>query len=163
LIEKAKEPRKCLAVVRIRGTISGSREVRETLQMMRLTRNNYAVLVDDRASFQGMLKTARDYVTWGEVSKETVNQLIRGRGLLAGRKKITDEYSQKIGYKTIEELVDAVFSCNVEYSKLPSIQPMFRLHPPSKGFKGKIKKGYGSGGELGYRGEQINLLITRMI
>jgi large subunit ribosomal protein L30 len=40
---------------------------------------------------------------------------------------------------------------------------VFRLHPPSKGFKGKIKRGYGSGGELGYRGEKINELLRRML
>jgi len=34
------------------------------------------------------------------------------------------------------------------------MQPVFKLHPPTKGFKGKIKKGYSMGGELGYRGEK---------
>lgn len=131
--------------------------------MLRLTRNNHAVLVDDRASFQGMLKTARDYVTWGEASKETVSALIKKRGLLAGRKKMTDEYAQKSGYKSVEDLADAIFNCRAEYWKLPNLQPIFKLHPPSKGFKGKIKKGYGAGGELGYRGEKINELIMRMI
>jgi large subunit ribosomal protein L30 len=37
------------------------------------------------------------------------------------------------------------------------------LHPPTKGFKGKIKKSYSAGGELGYRGEKINELIKRMV
>jgi len=152
-----------LAVVRVRGTISAPRHVRETLQMLNLTRNNYAVLIDNRPSFLGMLKTAQNFVTWGEVSKETVNELIKERGKLAGNKKLTDEYAQKAGFKSLEELAEAVFNCKIEYWKLPKVQPNFKLHPPTKGFKGKIKKGYGAGGEVGYRGEKINELIGRMI
>jgi len=131
--------------------------------MLHLTRNNYAVLIDDRPSFVGMLKTAQNFVTWGEASKEIVNTLIKGRGILAGNKKLTDEYAQKAGYKSLEELAEAIFNCRVEYWKLPKVQPVFKLHPPTKGFKGKIKKGYGAGGELGYRGEKINELIKRMV
>ncbi len=158
-----KKERKCIAVVRIRGTISAQREVRETLQMLRLTRNNYAVLIDDRPSFLGMLKTARDFITWGEASKETVDMLMKKKGKLVGNKKLTEEYVQKVGHKSLEELVEAVFSSRVEYWKLLNIQPVFKLHPPTKGFKGKIKRGYGFSGELGYRGEKINELIKRMI
>jgi large subunit ribosomal protein L30 len=162
LVDEQKE-RKCIAAVRIRGTISASLQARETLQMLNLTRNNYAILIDDRPSFLGMLKTAQNFITWGEPSKETITMMLKKRGRLAGNKKLTDEYAQKIGYNSIEELADAVFNCRVEYWKLPGIQPFFRLHPPTKGFKGKIKKSYGVGGELGYRGEKINELLKRMI
>lgn len=152
-----------MVAVRIRGTISASRQVRETLQMLNLTRNNYAVLIDNRPSFLGMLKTAQAFITWGEASKEIVSMLIKERGRLVGDKKLTDEYTQKIRYKSLEELAEAIFNCRLEYWKLPDVKPVFRLHPPSKGFKGKVKKGYGMGGELGYRGEKINELIKRMV
>jgi len=131
--------------------------------MLHLTRNNHAVLIDDRPSFLGMIKTVRDYVTYGELSKESVASLIKKKGRLAGNKRLTDEYAQKVGHKSLEDLADAVSSCRVEYWKLRGIQPVFRLHPPTKGFKGKIKKGFGSGGELGYRGENINQLLNRML
>jgi large subunit ribosomal protein L30 len=160
--EEAKE-RKIIVAVRIRGTVRAPRQVRETLQMLRLTRNNYSVLIDNRPSFLGMLKTAQNFMTWGEASEETVKMLIKERGRLAGNKKLTNEYAQKVGYNSLEELGEAIFNCQVEYWKLPSIQPVFRLHPPSKGFKGKVKKGYGMGGELGFRREKINELIKRMV
>jgi len=160
--EEAKE-RKCIITVRIRGTVRASRQVRETLQMLRLTRNNYSVLIDNRSSFLGMLKTAQNFMTWGEASEEAVKMLIKERGRLAGNKKLTNEYAQKVGYNSLEELGEAIFNCQVEYWKLPNIQPVFRLHPPTKGFKGKVKKGYGMGGELGDRGEKINELINRMV
>jgi len=159
--QEAKE-RKCIVAVRIRGTIRASREVRETLQMLNLRRNNYAVLIDNRPAFLGMLKTAQNFITWGEASKETVNMIIKERARLAGNKKPTDEYAQKNGYKSLEELAEAILNCHIEYWKLPNVKPIFRLHPPSKGFKGKVKKACGMGGELGYRGEKINELIKRM-
>lgn len=157
-----KKERKCVVAVRIRGTIRAPRQVRETLQMLNLTRNNYAVLIDNRPSFLGMLQKAQNFITWGEATKETVNMLIKKRGRLAGDKKLTDEYAQKIGYGSLEEFAEAIFNCHVEYWKLPDVRLVFRLHPPTKGFKGKVKKGYGMGGELGCRGEKINELIKRM-
>lgn len=110
-----------------------------------------------------MLKTAQNFITWGEVSKETIATLLKKRGRLAGNKNLTDEYAQKLGFKTLDDLAEAIFNCKVEYWKLPGVQPYFRLHPPTKGFKGKIKKSYSMGGELGYRGEKINALLERMV
>jgi large subunit ribosomal protein L30 len=131
--------------------------------MLHLTRNNYAVLIDDRASFLGMLKTAQNFITWGEAAKEIVYTLISNKGRLVGNKKLTDEYSQSLGFKSLLELAEAIFNCRIEYWKLTNVQPVFKLHPPSKGFKGKIKKSYSMGGELGYRGERINDLLERMV
>ena len=159
----AAEKRKCLAAVRIRGVIRAQQKVRETLKMLRLTRNNYAVLIDDRPSYIGMLRQAQNFITWGEASKETVVTLMRKRGRLAGDERLADEFAQKISYKSLEDIAEAIHNCSLEYGKLPSIRPVFRLHPPAKGFKGKTKKAYGAGGETGYRGEKINELIERMI
>ena len=131
--------------------------------MLHLVRNNHAVLIDNRPSFLGMLRMAQNFITWGEASKEIVNLLITEKGRLAGNKKLTDEHAKKAGYKSLDELLGAVSTCRVEYWKLPDVQPVFKLHPPSKGFRGKIKKSYGVGGELGYRGERINELISRMV
>lgn len=128
-----------------------------------MTQTNHAVLIRNSPSFTGMLNAVHGYVTWGEASKETVTTLISTRGRLSGNKNFTAEYLRKIDCKTIGELADAVFNCQVEYWKLPNIQPAFRLHPPTKGFRGNIKKSYRAGGELGYRGEKISELVRRMI
>lgn len=154
--------RKCIAAVRIRGTVRAQKQVRDTLQMLNLPRVNYAVLVENTPSFLGMIKSAQNYITWGEASREAVGTLLTKRGRSAGNKKLTDEHVKKIGYKSLEELAEAVFSCRAAYWKLSGVQPVFRLHPPTGGFKGNIKKGYGARGELGYRGEKINDLIKRM-
>ena len=159
---KAQE-RKCFAVIKVRGTISAQREARETLELLRIPKTNNAILIDNRPSYIGMLYRVQNYVTWGEVSKETVAMLLKERGRLAGGKKLTDEAVEKLGYKSIDALADAIASCKVEFQKLPNVQPIFKLRPPSKGFKGKTKKSYAAGGEAGYRGEKISELIKRMV
>jgi large subunit ribosomal protein L30 len=110
-----------------------------------------------------MLQRVNNYVTWGEPTKETVAAMLQKRGRLAGEKKLTDEYLQKAGYKSIDELADAILTCKAQYGKLPDVEPRFKLHPPSKGYKGKTKKGFKAGGEAGYRGEAINELVKRMV
>ena len=162
-MSEEKKPTTCIVAVRVRGTVSASRQVRETLQMLHLTHNNHCVIIDTRPSFLGMLKTSQNFVTWGEPSKETINMLIAKKGRLAGDKRLTDEYAQKAGFKSLEDLAEAVQGGRSEFRKLPDVQPAFRLHPPIKGFKGKIKTNYGVGGELGYRGEKINELVQRMM
>jgi len=157
------EKRKCLIVIRVRGIPTASSNVRRTIEMLHLCRTNHATLVDNRPAYVGMLRTAQHYVTWGEVTKETLLALIKEKGRLIGGKKLTDEYVQRLGYKTLDDLAEAIHKTEVEYKDLQDIKPVFRLNPPSKGYKGKVKKSYVMGGATGYRGEAINDLIKRMI
>ena len=154
---------KCLVAVKVRGTVSALREARETLQFLHLTHTNHAVLIDSRPAYKGMLQRVNSYVTWGEPTKETVALMLQKRGRLAGDKKLTDDYIQKAGYKSIDELAEAIVQCKIAFQKLPEVQPLFKLHPPSRGYKGKTKKSFKAGGEAGYRGEAINDLLKRMV
>ena len=154
---------KCLVVVKVRGTISAQREARETLDFLHLAHTNHAVLIDSRPAYKGMLQRVNSYVTYGEPSKEIVAMMLQKRARLTGDKKLTDEYITNAGYKSIDDLAEAIVNCKVEFQKLPDMQPRFRLHPPSKGYKGKTKKGFKAGGEAGYRGEAINQLVKRMV
>ena len=155
--------RKCLVAVRIRGLSDISQEIKDTLMMLRLTRNCHATLLDDRPAYNGMLQKSKDCLTWGEVSKENIALLLKKRGRLAGDKKLTDEQAKELGYKSLDDLAEAIFKVDVEFSSLPDVKPVFRLRPPSKGFKGKVKKSFAAGGEAGYRGDAINDLLKRMV
>src|SRR4030042_4322383 len=88
LVKKA-EGCKCIAAVRVRGTVRAQREARATLDMLHLSRTNHAVVVDNRPATMGMLKRAQSYITWGEISKETLTMLLTKRGRLAGDKNKT--------------------------------------------------------------------------
>jgi large subunit ribosomal protein L30 len=155
--------KKCFVAVRIRGLSDISQEVRDTLRMLRLTRSCHATLLDNRPAYNGMLRKSKDCLTWGEVSQEIVVLLLKKRGKLVGDKKLTDEYVKELGYNSLEDLAEAIFKVDVEFSSLPEVKPLFRLRPPKKGFKGKVKKSFAAGGELGYRGDAINDLLKRMV
>jgi large subunit ribosomal protein L30 len=152
-----------LVVVKIRGTVRAQKETRETLEFLHLVHTNHAVLIDNRAAYMGMLQRVNSYITYGEPTKETVAMMLQKRARLSGDKRLTNEYIKKIGYKSIDDLAEAIVSCKVQYQKLPDVEPRFKLHPPSKGYKGKTKKGFKAGGEAGYRGEAINILVNHMV
>jgi len=150
------------AVIRIRGTIGVRKDIQETLRHLRLVRKFHCVLVPNDETHVGMLKRAKDYITWGEIDLDTLEELLRKRGRLIGDKPITDEYAQKIGYKDVRDLAKAILDGKIKYKELPDIKPVFRLAPPRGGFK-STKRPFKVGGDLGYRGAAINDLLRRMM
>jgi len=154
---------KCLAVVRIRGTVNVRRDVQHTLKLLRLNKVNHATLIPSTPQYLGMLQKAKDCITWGEVSKETILKLLKKRGMVVGGKKLTDEYVKQKGFKSLDEVAEKIYSLELNLKDLDGVKPVFRLRPPSGGFKKTLKRGFSEGGELGYRGEEINRLIEKMI
>ena len=156
------ETKSLLAVIRLRGTVNVNYKVRETLKMLRIEKTNYLTLIPKTATYLGMLKKAKDFITWGEINKETLVHLLKKRGELVGRKKLTDEYLKaNTKYNSIEEFAEALYSGQATIDEIPNMKKCFRLHPARKGYR-SIKRNFGEGGDLGYRGEAINELIVRM-
>jgi large subunit ribosomal protein L30 len=154
---------KCLVVVRIRGTINVRGDVKDTLAMLRLHKPNHATLIPATPTYLGMLQKAKDYIAWGEASKETIAKLLRFKGRLIGGKRLTEENLKKLGFKGFNHLAEALYSGKIRLKDISELKPVFRLHPPSGGFKRPVKKAFSEGGELGYRGEEINGLIEKMV
>ncbi len=151
------------AVVRVRGIINIKPDIKKTMQLMRLTRVNHCVLIDETKSAKGMLQIAKDYTTWGKIDEETLISLIKEKGRLIGDKPVTDEYlKSSTSFDSIEKLSKAISENTFKYSEIPDIKPLFRLAPPKKGLEG-IKRSYKNGGALGKRGKYINTLIQKMI
>jgi large subunit ribosomal protein L30 len=151
-----------IAAIRVRGRTGVKKDIQDTLTMLRLTRINHAVLIKENPSYQGMLRKAKDYITWGEIDQDTLSQLITKRGRLAGDIKITDEYiRENTDYSSILEFSKALFDCNVDLEDA-KIKPVFRLHPPRKGYK-SVKKTYKATGSLGYRGDEIGNILNKML
>lgn len=149
------------AVIRVRGSVGVRKDIKDTLSMLRLHRINHAVLLDETPSYKGMLQKAKDYITWGEIEKDTLASIIKKRGRLPGNKKITEEYIKDKGYPTFKKFAEAIIKGEIKLEDL-DIKPVFRLHSPRKGYE-SVKKSFSEGGSLGYRGDKINELIQRMI
>jgi len=155
-----------LAIIRLRGTVDVPPDVEYTLRLLRLVRKFHATLYpSELQGLEGMLHKVKDWVTWGEIDRETLIELLRKRGRTPGNKPLTDEYLKaKLGVNSIEKFADLLLEGKIQLHKLDHIiKPVFRLHPPRGGFKKSLKKPYGAGGELGYRGPAINELLRRMI
>lgn len=153
-----------IAVIRIRGHMRIKQTIEDTMMNLRLTRTNHCVVLQDTPEVIGMVHKAKDYVTWGEITVEDIENLIRNRGKMVGDKPITDaEVAKATEYKTIKDLAAAVHAGKIKYSKIEAFTPIFRLNPPRKGFKGGIKRSVQAHGSLGNRGKEMPKLLTRMI
>jgi large subunit ribosomal protein L30 len=104
---------------------------------------------NETVTIMSMLKVCKDYCTWGTISGEVMRALIEKRGRLPGDKRVP------------AESVDKVIKLIEAGEKKTGIKPVFRLSPPSKGWKG-TKERYPKGA-LGPRGDNIDALLKRMI
>lgn len=150
-----------IAAIRVRGRTGVKGDIADTMKMLRLNRINHAVIIEENPSYQGMLQKAKDYITWGEITEGTLEEIITKRGKVPGGEKVTKEYlKENTSYKTIKAVAKAV--AKGEKLEEAGIKPVFRLHPPRKGYK-NVKKAYNEDGTLGYRGENMEDLIRKML
>jgi large subunit ribosomal protein L30 len=153
------------AVVRVRGKVHVRKDIADTLKLLNLTRVNHCTVIDNRPEYKGMINKAKDYITWGEITPETLKKLITKRGRLKGDLRITDEYIKKnSGFNSVDNFIGAISENKTGLKGLNGMKPVFRLRPPKKGYeRAGIKQPFSLGGALGYRGEKINALLERMI
>ncbi len=153
-----------IAIIRIRGRTGVTKKVNDTLDMMRLYKQNGCVIVPNNPQYLGMIQRAKDYITWGEIDKETFNILFTKRARVAGNKPLTDEYIKQNLKMDSKSFIEEFFNLKKKLKDIPGLKPYFRLSPPNKGFeRGGIKRPFSMGGSLGYRKNKINDLIRRMI
>ena len=154
-----------LLVIRVRANQGVNHSIRETMDYLNLTRVNHAVLIPETETYAGMLKKSKDYVTWGEISADTVAELISERGRLIGNKPVTDaDVKAETEYKTIAAFAAAIAAGDASVKDMPSLKRVFRMHPPrgAQGWGG-IKRAFTIGGALGNRGSAITELAQRML
>ncbi len=142
-----------IAVVRIRGRRKVRKEIEDTLRMLRLERPNHCVLVNNTPQYLGMLNKVKDYVAFGPVGKEVVFKLVYKRGRKGG-KRVKEVMSKEEVEKVVSLLMEG------KRPQEAGIRPVFRLRPPSGGYK-NIKRPYPEG-DLGKRDDMEKLLV-RMI
>ncbi|MBI5073062.1 uL30 family ribosomal protein [Candidatus Woesearchaeota archaeon] len=140
-----------IIVVRVRGRVRLLTTIKNTLDMLRLYKTNFCVILDNTPVNMGMIQKAKDYITWGEADSATVEELFSKRGTeytgpltdTKGKITYTGRYVEHKGKK---------------YNKY------FKLNPPHGGYGRKgIKTHFHMGGALGDRAEKISDLVKRML
>jgi large subunit ribosomal protein L30 len=152
------------AIIRLRGDVNVSPEIKYTLELLRLHRVNHCVIAEENEYSRGMIRKVKDYVAWGEISEEMLETLLRYRGRVTGGKRLSEEIiHDKTAVSSFTELAQALKSSKITMKELAAqgIKPVFRLHPPRKGHRG-LKRSYTQGGVLGYHGDKINDLLLKM-
>ncbi len=154
-----------LLAVRLRGTAGDNPDVEKTLESLKLERTFQARLLENTPSMLGMLRAAKNLVAWGEVSPKLLERLLQKRGEREAGKDLDGAFVRMFGVPSLEGLAKSVVSGEVGLEELwrAGLKPRFRLHPPRGGFKRSLRRAATDGGELGYRGGDINSLVKRMI
>ncbi|MFH1422269.1 MAG: uL30 family ribosomal protein [Planctomycetota bacterium] len=137
-----------IITIRISGLVNVSKEIGETLHRLRLRRKYSAVLLKQTKENMKLLSKVRNYVSYGQVNKETLLKIIRQRGqpLKKGTKIDAEKIISELDKKTLTAV---------------GLKPFFRLHPPRKGIEAKKHFGIGKG-VLG-ENKKINELVERML
>jgi len=140
-----------LAVIRISGIPEMPLKAGETLGRMRLRRKYACILMHETEENMGMINQVENFVAYGKIDKETLLELIKARGKVAGNKN-----GKVDAAKAVAELTEGKTQ-----KKLSDIglKPFFRLHPPRGGIDSKSHFPRGVLGE----NKKINELIRRML
>ena len=150
-------------VIRVRGQPDVNYNIEYTMGLLGLNKVNNCAVIPENPSTKGMLQVIKDYCTWGEIDEATLAALIRARGKVVGDAPIDDEYlKQNSEFASVDAFAKAIIENNYKMRDVVGVKPIFRLHPPVKGYEGN-KRSFKNGGALGYRGEKINALVNRMI
>lgn len=136
----------------------------DTLQMLKLVRKNSCAVVENNKNSLGMLVLLKDYITWGEIDEPTFRLLLEKRGRIVGNKSLTEQYLKEKSKMGFDEFTKNFFNGKIKLKDVPGLKCFFRLTPPKGGFdRNGIKKQFSLGGALGYRKDNINNLLKRML
>ena len=98
-------------VVRVRSNVNVERSIRETMDYLNLTKVNHAVIIPENDQYRGMLQKAKDYITWGKATENTVEKMLSERGRMTGDAPLTDDVvKDNTDFKNISEFAKAITS-----------------------------------------------------
>ncbi|MBI2109795.1 50S ribosomal protein L30 [Candidatus Woesearchaeota archaeon] len=156
--------KKRVAVIRLRGDIGLTKEIKDTLKLLRLYKKNTCVIIPNSVEYSGMLLKVKDNVTWGEIDGTIFKTLLMKRGKVVGNAGLTENYLKDKTKIDSDTFAKEFMEFKKELSEVPGLKPFFRLSPPRGGFETKgVKVPFSLGGSLGYRKDKINELILKMI
>jgi len=161
---------KIALIVRIRGINHLAPHVKKILQLFRLRQIHNATLIRINRATLNMLKKIEPYVTFGYPTKKVVSDLVykRGYGKIDKQRipltsnEVIEKGLGRFGIKSIEELINEVYTCGPHFKVANNFLWSFKLNSPKGGFNDK-RHSYHQGGDWGNREEDINDLVRRML
>ena len=142
-----------IAVIRIHGQVGLNKDIKETLNRLKLRKKYSCVLVKPTKDNLGMIKKVMNTISYGEINKETLVNLIKERGKTKGSPTQKSERVTKDAEKIAENILKG------KSMKELGLKGYFSLHPPRKGIKSKLPY---PKGVLSHN-KEINKLINKML
>jgi len=70
-----------IAVIRIKGNVGLRKGIKETFERLRLRKKYSCIVIEKMTDVQkGMIEKVRNFVAYGEIDKETYEELVKARG-----------------------------------------------------------------------------------
>jgi len=159
-------------VVRIRGIIGLSPKSKKILQLLRLRQIQNGVFVKLNGATINMLRYVEPYITYGYPSLKSVKELIYKRGYGKVNKQrvaITDNsvIESVLGGDDdsiicTEDLIHEIYTCGPKFKEAANFLWPFKLNSPLGGYKRKLDH-FIEGGDAGFRGDEINAFIQKVL
>jgi large subunit ribosomal protein L7e len=123
----------------------------------------------DRETFE-LLNLIDAYVTWGYVNKKNISELIHKRGSFRDengtpvqlQNDIIESILGKFNIICLEDIVHELAVCGKNFVEAINFLGFFLLSPTEE-IKEKINVPFYKGGSQGFRGDDMNTLLKKMI
>lgn len=145
--------------IKIRNSNSSTKKIKNALETLKLDRIHSCMVYPENKSNFGSLKKVKDWVTYGEINKDTLTKLLKKRGK-ANSGDLVDSLDST-SYEDMENMAEDLVNGDKRPQNL-NLKLPFHLSPPSKGYKNRSKS-FNQNGSLGDRGKEINQFLKRMI
>jgi len=160
---------KVLLVVRVRGIMRVDPKSKKILQLLRLRQINNATFLKVNFATMTMLQCVEPYVTYGEPSLKTINDLVYKRGFGKVNKQriplthnhVISDVLGKDDIICIEDIIHEIHTCGPKFKQVNNFLWPFKLSNPLGGWNDKGKH-FAEGGDAGNREELINALVRKM-
>jgi large subunit ribosomal protein L7e len=166
-------------VVRIRGIIGLAPKAKKILQLLRLRQIQNGVFIKLNGATINMLRIVEPYVTYGYPSLKSVKELIYKRGYgKVNKQRVAisdnsviesvlgkeDKDGKPAGDAIIctEDLIHEIYTCGPRFKEAANFLWPFKLNSPLGGYKRKLDH-FIEGGDAGFRGEEINAFIQKVL
>ena len=64
-----------IGIIRLRGVVKVTPKIKTTFRLLGLNKNLTLAIAEPSDDIKGMVNAVKDYVTWGEVDKDTLKKL----------------------------------------------------------------------------------------
>ena len=151
-----------LVVVNLHGMINVPHAAQKAMTELKVERRFSATLVKDDQTTIGALKLCKGYLAWAPVEKELLTSLLKSRGKVSERRKLSEVELKRLGFKKYEDLASKLIEGELKLSSFKGLRPFFKLSPPKGGFKQSTRKQAGEHGVLG-KNPKLSEIVRRMI